>query len=211
MKKIFLLFFALIIFLLSCDKQPSDNINNITEESTQPVLTDSESPELQIDEINLAVENLFNGESERLSFDDIIKSISGNNLTAELVYDTRTDAKISMSVSTNDDAYYPVNSNIRSDIRISPLDTLIEILVDCEYIETNFLNEPVIYTFIFHASDMNRDTNQICVYVTRSCVKFAYNGIPDGKEYANIKVCDGYDFYINGIIPDENGQLATIW
>ena len=206
MKKIFLLFLASAIFSLSCNK-------------TKPALTDSEALASPVEsEVNPIVEILFYGSSEKLSFDDIIKNISDGGMTAKLIDDSRTDAKISME----DDVYYPVNPNIRSDIKISPLDTFIEILNSCEYIETDSLNEHRIYAFIFYAADIDGKKNEICVYVTRSCVKFTYNGISDGKEYVNISnnnndfikyynVCEGYDFYINGIIPDENGQLATIW
>ena len=139
-------------------------------------------------------------------------------MAAELINDSRTDAKISME----DDVYYPVKPNLLDkNIKISPLDTFIEILNGGEYIETDSLNEHIIYTFIFYASDINGEKSELCVYVTRSCIKFAYNGISDGKEYANVSnnndstkyynICEGYDFYIKGIIPDENGQLATIW
>jgi len=217
MKRIFILFFAVIIFLFSCNKQPNDVSlsNNESEESTQPALTDSETLTSQIEsEINPIVEILFSGNSKKLSFDDIIKNISNGNMTAELVNDSRTDAKISIE----NDVYYPVNPNLYSDIKISPLDTFIEILDSSEYIETDSLNEHIIYTFVFNALDINGEKNEICVYVTRSFIKFTYNGISDGKEYANmfknndyINICDGYDFYIQGIIPNENGQLATIW
>lgn len=205
MKKIFGIFLFLIVFLVSCNKQPFDEI---AEESIQPTLRDSEQSDFQVeDKINPIVEVLFVGESEKLTFDNIIKSISNDSMNWELIYESRTDAEI----SKEDDVYYPVNSNLYSDTRISPLDTFTEILNNCEYIETAALNEPVVYTFIFHAIDINGVKNEICVLVSRSCVKFAYNGISDGKEYANITVCDEYDSYINGIIPDENGQRATIW
>jgi len=185
---------------LDADSKPEHSSeplqHDIPNQSTQPALPGPESA------------------NSRFEFDDIIKNISGGNMTYELIYESRTDAKI----SRGNDIYYPVNPNRNSDIRISPLDSFMKILENCEYIETDSFDEPIIYTFIFSASDMNGEKNEICVYVTHSCVRFAYNGISDGKEYANThktaeykNICGGYDFYIEGIIPDENGQLATIW
>ena len=178
------------------EHSPEPTVHEIPEQPTQPALPGPESA------------------NSRFEFDDIIKNISGGNMTYELIYESRTDAKI----SRGNDIYYPVNPNRNSDIRISPLDSFMKILENCEYIETDSFDEPIIYTFIFSASDMNGEKNEICVYVTHSCVRFAYNGISDGKEYANThktaeykNICGGYDFYIEGIIPDENGQLATIW
>jgi hypothetical protein len=218
MKKIFILFLAPIIFFFSFNIKTDDAplSDDVSKDSTQPVLADPETPTSQLEsEINPIVKILFSGDSEKLSFDDIIINLSDGDMTAKLIDGTRTDAKVSMG----DDVYYPVNPNLMySDVKISPLDTFIEILNSCEYIETEFLNEHIVYTFIFHAFDINGEKNEICVYVTRSCVKFTYNGVSGGKEYANMvknsehrNICAGYDSYIHGIIPDENGHLLTIW
>ena len=222
MKKIFIFLTALIIFLLSCAKQPDDVplSDNLPEESTQPALTDPEistASQVEVEsEINPIVKTLFSGSLEKLSFDDIVKNISGGNMTAKLIDESLSDADA--KISAGDDVYYPVKPNVSGDIKISPLDTFMEILTNCGYIETDPLNEHIIYTFIFHAFDIDGEKNEICVYVTRSCIRFTYNGVSDGKEYANmfenydyINICGGYDFFIGGIIPDENGQLATIW
>lgn len=213
LKKIFVLLFVLTVFFVSCTKKPFDTIP--TEEPTQPTLPDAEYSDSQPEyEIHPIVETMFEDNKARLSFDDIIKSISDDNMTAKLIDESRADAKI----STGDDVYYSVKPNVNSNIRISALDTFIEILNRCEYIETESLSEPILYVFIFQALDINGEENEICVYVTRSCIKFAYNGISDDKEYANMSdndnyknVCYGYDHYIRGIIPDKNGQRATIW
>jgi|GEM_PF-2661968 len=218
MKKIFVLLFLFSIFLVSCAQKPLPMSDDVTTgESTQPAISETVQSNYQTEieyEINPIADSLFSGDSEKLTFDGIIKDISNGNMTAELIDESKTDAKI----SKGNDNYYTVYSN--PPIRISALDTLIRILNDCAYIEIEPLNEPVIYTFIFHASDINGNDNEICIYVTRSCIKIAYNGVSDGKEYINIAVPDGigyknvsagYDLYIDGIIPDENGGLATIW
>jgi len=215
MKKVFVLFLLLTVFLVSCGTQEP-----VADENIQPTLTDSTPEDSQLDyEIHPIAESLFSGNSEKLTFDDIIKSISDGNMTVDLIDESRTDAKI----SAGDDNYYTVYSNPQ--IRISPLDTFIRILNECAYIEISPLNEPVLYTFIFNALDNNGNKNEICIYVTRSSIRLAYNGVPvNDVEYINIADTDqfeynieyknvsaGYDSYINGIIPDENGQLATIW
>jgi hypothetical protein len=208
MKKKIVLFLALLltIFLLSCGTQvPTTDVEDIT----QPTITDlptTDSLSLIDYAINPIVIDLFSSDTARITFDDIIQAISDGNMTAQLIYDSRTDGKI----AEKDDIYYPVNAN-PFDIRISPLDTFTEILTRYEYIEIAPLNEPVQYTFIFRALDKNGEKNEICVYVTRSCVRLAYNGMSDGKEYANINICAEYGQYIRGIIPGENGELATIW
>ena len=221
MRRKILLFFAFAMFLFSCNKQPEDESppnNDISDKSTQPALAHTEPsisqaesetdlPKADPPYINPIVEILFSGDSEKLAFDDIAKNISGGSMTAKLIDESIADAKI----SKGDDAYYPVYPNLRSDVKISPLDTFIEILEKCEYVETDALDERTLYAFVFCATDINGEKNEICVYVTRSCAKFTYNGVSDGKEYANKNICDKYKSYIGGIIPDENGQLLTIW
>ncbi len=195
-------------------KQSDSDSLNPEESNSDLSSSDLLNPEKSNTEINSVAEALFSSNSERFTFDELIKFFSDSGMTAELIDKSKTEAKISIE----DGAYYPVNPNMNPEIKISPLDTFIEILNNCEYIETESLGEPVIYTFIFHAVNINGTKDEICVYVTRSCIKIVYNGVSGDFEYANMSVndeyknvCYGYDYYIHGIIPDENNQLYTIW
>jgi len=149
--------------------------------TTEDFLPDCQ-PDYEIHPIHPIAGDLFSGSFEALTFDDIIKSISDGGMAAASFDMGITDAKISAGGD-----FYTVYFNPDREVRISPFDTFMRILNSCPYIEIPPLGEPLRYTFVFNAKDRNGDINEIAVYITRSCVSFAYNGVACGAEYINIR------------------------